>query len=191
MDASQIIEETPEERRKRKNREAQKRYRERNRDKVNAASKAWRDANPEAVAERNLRYRKENPEKAQAATARWRANNRERVNESRREWVRNNPEKAKAMRQRGKAGFNQTAHGRRRRRKMELVDLLGGKCMDCHQVVHLYAFEFDHVRGEKVGTLSRLLQGRWEAAREEALKCDLVCANCHRVRTALRLGMVL
>lgn len=43
----------------------------------------------------------------------------------------------------------------------------------------------DHVRGDKVGNVSWLMnrsQGRDKVLAEIA-KCDLVCANCHRIRT--------
>jgi hypothetical protein len=48
--------------------------------------------------------------------------------------------------------------------------------------------DFDHVRGEKVGILSRLSGGRmaWSKVLNEIAKCEVVCSNCHRIRTHLR-----
>jgi hypothetical protein len=48
--------------------------------------------------------------------------------------------------------------------------------------------EFDHVRGTKVANVSALVFGlkRWSTILEEIAKCDVVCANCHRRRTAQR-----
>lgn len=46
--------------------------------------------------------------------------------------------------------------------------------------------EFDHVRGMKVGNLSDLVHLPIELLREEAAKCEIVCANCHRNRTTAR-----
>ena len=48
--------------------------------------------------------------------------------------------------------------------------------------------DFDHARGEKSLNVSRLRNGRlaWSRLLAELDKCDVVCANCHRVRTRLR-----
>jgi len=47
--------------------------------------------------------------------------------------------------------------------------------------------DFDHVRGTKVANLGDVVRD-WSVHRllVEAAKCDLVCANCHRNRTASR-----
>ncbi|KKM26834.1 hypothetical protein LCGC14_1580840 [marine sediment metagenome] len=73
-------------------------------------------------------------------------------------------------------------------RKQKLVDFYGGKCVDCGYDKHLAALEFDHVRGEKDCDIAIMLTSGagWEALVAEANKCDLVCANCHRVRTSAR-----
>lgn len=48
--------------------------------------------------------------------------------------------------------------------------------------------EFDHVRGEKVGPIS-VLVNRFgeEKLLVEIAKCDVVCAVCHRKRTWSRM----
>jgi hypothetical protein len=48
--------------------------------------------------------------------------------------------------------------------------------------------DFDHVRGTKVADLARLrlARGGWSKLVAEIEKCDVVCANCHRLRTKLR-----
>jgi len=60
-----------------------------------------------------------------------------------------------------------------------------GPCTDCGHTFHPEAMEFDHVRGVKYKNISQLIVQRTSVKRldEELLKCDLVCANCHRVRT--------
>lgn len=47
------------------------------------------------------------------------------------------------------------------------------------------ALQFDHVRGEKVESISRmvLMALSWERIEAEIAKCDVVCANCHAIRT--------
>lgn len=64
--------------------------------------------------------------------------------------------------------------------------LKGAPCTDCGETFHPDAMEFDHVRGEKWRNISRLTSASVDTIRKEIAKCDLVCANCHRVRTATR-----
>lgn len=64
-------------------------------------------------------------------------------------------------------------------------------CMDCglHPEV-LEVLEFDH-RPDEVKSFSisqRMSFGTIESLREEITKCDILCANCHRVRTVSRRG---
>jgi hypothetical protein len=50
--------------------------------------------------------------------------------------------------------------------------------------------DFDHVEGIKVRDVSRMVGDGahiWTIMRE-IRKCNLVCANCHRLRTAYRQG---
>jgi hypothetical protein len=57
-------------------------------------------------------------------------------------------------------------------------------CVDCGYREHPAALDFDHLPGqEKVGTLSRMLWHRREVVEREIAKCEVVCANCHRIRT--------
>lgn len=58
-------------------------------------------------------------------------------------------------------------------------------CVDCGVVYPPYVMDFDHVRGEKRGGVAKMVGQTWsvQALMEEIEKCDLVCANCHRVRT--------
>lgn len=60
-------------------------------------------------------------------------------------------------------------------------------CMDCGNSYHPYVMDFDHVRGEKKFNLSKA-GNRFsrETILEEAAKCDIVCSNCHRMRTLSR-----
>lgn len=74
----------------------------------------------------------------------------------------------------------------------DLVSMLkeSQACMDCNISHRFFAMDYDHVRGEKVADLSRLLKKanitNLSAIFDEIAKCDLVCSNCHRVRTATR-----
>ena len=60
-------------------------------------------------------------------------------------------------------------------------------CIDCGINYPYYVMDFDHVRGVKhanvmelVSTLSK------KRIDEEIAKCEIVCSNCHRIRTHMR-----
>jgi hypothetical protein len=60
--------------------------------------------------------------------------------------------------------------------------------MDCGVQYITAVMEFDHVRGVKTSSLSEMVSKgkRPDQLDEEIAKCDLVCANCHRIRTVER-----
>ena len=62
-------------------------------------------------------------------------------------------------------------------------------CTDCKVLYPHYVTDFDHILGKglKVSTISRLINRRSaKQVKAEILKCELVCANCHRIRTYTR-----
>lgn len=67
-----------------------------------------------------------------------------------------------------------------------LASLKAGPCADCGATLRPEAMDFDHVRGEKVANVSDLVGGARRLLLVEIAKCELVCASCHRVRTADR-----
>ena len=60
--------------------------------------------------------------------------------------------------------------------------------MDCKNSFPTQVMEFDHVRGVKTGNVSEMVIKcfSFKTIREEIEKCELVCANCHRIRTWMR-----
>lgn len=58
-------------------------------------------------------------------------------------------------------------------------------CIDCGNVYPYPAMTFDHCRGEKDMDIAKMCRRpvTWERLLEELAKCDLVCANCHCMRT--------
>lgn len=60
--------------------------------------------------------------------------------------------------------------------------------MDCGNFFPHYVMDYDHVRGEKKFNLSQASHNFVTDAMilEEISKCDLVCSNCHRIRSAKR-----
>ena len=60
-------------------------------------------------------------------------------------------------------------------------------CADCGGRFPPHVMDFDHVRGRKRGDIARMkMQTSTEALLREIAKCDVVCANCHRIRTHQR-----
>jgi cytochrome c553 len=60
------------------------------------------------------------------------------------------------------------------------------KCADCKHVFRYWMLDFDHIKGEKIGNINILHNGSVEKVLEETSKCELVCVNCHRIRTFLK-----
>ena len=99
--------------------------------------------------------------------------------------LRSTEEAIKARRDRRREQFRQSLRKRRRKRKADLVAAYGGRCIDCGYATCPEELQFhyrdpstkDFGLGHFNGSLARLSA--------EAAKCDLVCANCHRIRHAL------
>ncbi len=66
----------------------------------------------------------------------------------------------------------------------------GRPCTDCGRVFDRQVMQWDHLPGfEKIGDIS----GSWVGRTEEEIlgeiaKCELVCTNCHTIRTFRRNG---
>lgn len=60
-------------------------------------------------------------------------------------------------------------------------------CMDCKESYPYYVMDFDHVRGRKHKNVMELIPTlSKKKIDEEIAKCEIVCSNCHRVRTHSR-----
>lgn len=62
-------------------------------------------------------------------------------------------------------------------------------CMDCNQFFPACVMDFDHRDPSlKIDNIAALLKSarRWKDVEKEIAKCDLVCSNCHRIRTSKR-----
>lgn len=75
----------------------------------------------------------------------------------------------------------------RKKRLCEEVDKIKSiPCTDCKQIYPPYVMDFDHRDSkQKIGGLSKM--ARQGISKEKILleitKCDVVCSNCHRIRT--------
>lgn len=64
-------------------------------------------------------------------------------------------------------------------------------CADCGGRFDPVCMDFDHLPGhEKLHKISDMIADRvsWKKTAAEIAKCEVVCANCHRLRTKRRLN---
>lgn len=68
-------------------------------------------------------------------------------------------------------------------RREEIQALKKVPCMDCKGEFPTECMDFDHARGKKLFEINASWSRSREAFLREVSKCDVVCANCHRIRT--------
>jgi hypothetical protein len=56
-------------------------------------------------------------------------------------------------------------------------------CMDCGVIYPPYVLDFDHLGDKLFNLSSQTHYTSLERIQKEIAKCDLVCSNCHRIRT--------
>jgi len=129
------------------------------------------------------------------ASNRWKMRNRKRMSEYARKWARKNRARSRQLhrdeyRRNRKNHLTRTGKWYIKFREV-IIAAKSVPCMDCGRYFPPAAMDFDHVRGEKLFTVGAIISKMGgmvaiEAAQEEIKKCDIVCANCHRIRTAQR-----
>ena len=80
---------------------------------------------------------------------------------------------------------------RRRRAKLRAIieEIKNKPCQDCGGIFHPFVMDLDHRDPlDKFFNVSAALPLGFgeDRIREEAAKCDVVCSNCHRMRTLAR-----
>ena len=60
-------------------------------------------------------------------------------------------------------------------------------CVDCGES-NWMVLEFDHVHGDKLMNVSKMMAHSLDLIIAEIAKCESVCANCHKIRTYARAG---
>ena len=88
-------------------------------------------------------------------------------------WRKNNPEQNKVH------AKNQYLRGQKR-----LQAAKNSPCIDCGHQFPPECMDFDHVRGKKLYKISDIGSLADVKFYAEVAKCEVVCSNCHRIRTA-------
>ncbi len=107
--------------------------------------------------------------------------------ERERMYRKNNPERMRAISKRSyeknknKAKIRDNIY---RDRRAILIAYFGGTCMDCGGTFPTPCFDFHHrdTYAKKFTLTMAQCSRPWDKLVEEANKCDLICANCHRLR---------
>jgi hypothetical protein len=80
----------------------------------------------------------------------------------------------------------------RKKRRLEITEFIrflkhNKECIDCHEIFPYWCLDFDHRDGVPKSINISLIAGKkhWceERILEEVAKCELRCANCHRIKT--------
>jgi hypothetical protein len=72
------------------------------------------------------------------------------------------------------------------RNRIFIDELKDRPCVDCGGIFPPCAMDFDHVADNKERNIAAMVGSSQRLILEEVAKCELVCANCHRVRTWMR-----
>lgn len=139
--------------------EYDRKYREANKELIQKRNRQRYEANKESILERNRQ--------------RYEAN-RESILEKQRQYNEANKE---------------TKHKRERQRyvdsrtKVDAIKLAVG-CKECGYNAHPSALEFNHIDpSTKLYTISQAMKRPWSDIEAEIAKCEVLCANCHRIHT--------
>lgn len=119
---------------------------------------------PLTTDEKRRIYKKEwsdkNKERRRVNSIRWRKENQDKVKESRVEFMKSSSEFLIAIREQN-------------------------PCSDCGEYFPYYVMEFDHKEDNSCNKSVISCRG-WPSLLGEISKCDIVCSNCHKIRTHKR-----
>ena len=129
--------------------------------RIAARTRARRKKHPDVVRASDRKSYQKNRDKKLAGHKRWRAQNKIRAYEI----------------------------SRKSLARLEAIKV-ANPCPDCRRRYPPECMDFDHRPGvTKVEGVGHMVACRWSwaAIEAEVAKCDIVCANCHRIRTKSRL----
>lgn len=86
--------------------------------------------------------------------------------------------------QKNRQKYLDKSHDRRLQYRKQYHDWLRQqKCVDCG-IDDIRVLELDHQRDKEFNVSQKAGILSWESLKKEIDKCEVVCANCHRIRTA-------
>lgn len=72
----------------------------------------------------------------------------------------------------------------RAKRRAKLAEIKNVPCVDCGGKFPHYVMDFDHGDEEKLFKIASDLNNvSWDEILAEIAKCDIICSNCHRIRS--------
>lgn len=96
-------------------------------------------------------------------------------------------ENMKVYRAKNKDKYNLYMKKWTNKKRQEIASLKNVPCFDCGNKFPTVCMDFDHREGEvKLFNIARLSKSNKNNLMAEISKCDIICANCHRIRTANR-----
>ena len=130
----------------------------------------WREKNRDKIKEKKAEYYRVNKEKSAEYSKKRYQLNKEKISEKRSEYYQLNREK-----------IIEYKREQRKEGKAYCVEYLGGKCVKCGTTHNL---QFDHIKreGKKYNIASRV-HLVFTILKEELDKCQLLCVDCHKVKT--------
>lgn len=113
-------------------------------------------------------------------------NNKEKILQKTKERYSADPEKymeyQREYRRKNRALLTVKNSAKRKEKQSELVKFLGDKCAHCHISFPMCVYDFHHIDPTtKLFTIGEQMGRSLKALKEEASKCILLCANCHRI----------
>ena len=90
---------------------------------------------------------------------------------------------------RGRAETAKYRKSHRNKLKLAVDKLKSIPCVDCNTIFPPECMDFDHINGDKEFGISEAVgcMYSWKRILKEIEKCEIVCSNCHRIRTHQRL----
>lgn len=90
----------------------------------------------------------------------------------------------RASYEKNKEAIKERSQWYRRTNLQKVNEIKCQPCKDCNREYPYYVMQFDHIGEDKVANVSRLLRTHgWPEIEKEIAKCEVVCANCHAIRT--------
>ena len=83
---------------------------------------------------------------------------------------------------------NELRNKRNKNIRLWYRNLKNNPCTDCNKIFHFSAMHYDHIEDNKIFNVANLIVRGFkrETIQNEIDKCELVCANCHALRTYTR-----